>query len=216
MIKSLKKTVWKILNKLRIGAPIQLMLTGGLLDDGWFNSFNTKQAIDKDKKPIPWCSYPFIKFIEPRLKKDFSVFEFGSGNSTLWYAERVGKILSVENDKGWFDLVSKKVPENAKIIFQMLEYNGEYCKKALAANNKFDVIIIDGRDRVNCIKHSIGALKEQGVLIFDNSNLPQYSDGISYLISNGFRKLDFIGLSPVTPHNNCTSIFYRPNNCLGI
>jgi hypothetical protein len=216
MIKIIKKIIWKILIKLRIGGPIQLMLTGGLLDDGWFNSFNTKQAIDKNSNPIPWCTYSFIKFIEPRLKKHFDVFEFGSGNSTIWYAARVGEIFSIENNSEWYGMISKKVPSNVNIIFQPLEYNGEYCRKALMSNKKFTIIIIDGRDRVNCVKNSIQALKEDGVIIFDNSNLHQYSEGISYLISNGFKKIDFIGLSPVTPHNNCTSVFYRTINCLGI
>jgi hypothetical protein len=216
MIRAIKKIIWKILIKLRIGGPIQLMLTGGLLHDGWFNSFNTKRAVDRINNPIPWCTYPFLKFIEPRLKKDFSVFEFGSGNSTLWYAARVGQILSVEDNRDWLEMVSKKVPENAKLIYQTLKYDGEYCRQASELGNKFDIIIIDGRDRVNCVKNSIQALAEDGVIIFDNSDLPQYSDGIIFLISKGFKKIDFIGLSPVTPHNNCTSVFYRTLNCLGI
>lgn len=216
MIKSIKKIIWKILIKLRIGGPIQLMLTGGLLDDGWFNSFNTKQAIDKNSNPIPWCTYSFIKFIEPRLKKEFTVFEFGSGNSTLWYAERVELIISIENNKNWYEVISKKVHGNVTVIYQPLEYNGEYCRKALMSNKKFTIIIIDGRDRINCAKNSISALTVDGIIIFDNSNLPQYSDGINFLMSVGFKKIDFIGLSPVTPHNNCTSIFYRELNCLNI
>ena len=216
MIKEIKKIIWNILIKLKIGGPIQLMLKSGLVDDGWFNSFNTKQAIDKNKKPIPWCTYPFIKFIEPRLKKDFSVFEYGSGNSTLWYAERVGEILSIEDNKEWYELNSKRIPNNAKILFHSLQYNGEYSGAASGSNKKFDIIIIDGRDRVNCTKKSLEALKENGVIIFDNSDLPQYSDGINFLIDLGFNKIDFLGLSPVTPHNNCTSIFYKANNCLGI
>lgn len=216
MIKVIKKTIWRILIKLRIGGAIQLMLAGGLLDDGWFNSFNTKQSVDKNNKPIPWCTYSFIKFIEPRLRKDFSVFEYGSGNSTLWYSDRVRKIDAVENDKTWYDRILSKTPSNVSIRFQELDYNGDYCKSALKLNEKFNLIIIDGRDRVNCVTNSLGALTEDGVIIFDNSNLESYKEGINFLITNGFKKLDFIGLSPVTPHNNYTSIFYRDKNCLYI
>lgn len=80
MIRRIKNIVWKLLVKLNLGGAIQLMLTGGLLEDGWFKSFNTKQSVDINNSHIPWCTYSFIKFIEPRLKKDFTVFEFGSGN----------------------------------------------------------------------------------------------------------------------------------------
>ena len=45
------------------------------------------------------------------------------------------------------------------------------------------------------------------VIIFKNTGLLQYADGIDYLISKGFKKTDFLGLSPVTPHNNYVSVF---------
>lgn len=79
-----------------------------------------------------------------------------------------------------------------------------------------NLTVIDGRDRINCIKCSVDSLAEDGVIIFDNSDLPKYQEGINYLIDIGFKKIDFIGISPVTPHNNCTSVFYRYNNCLNI
>ncbi len=216
MIRKLKNLIWKVLIRLKLGGAIQLMLASGLLDDGWFNSFNSKQSIDKNGEPIPWCTYPFIKFTEPRLSRDFSVFEFGSGNSTLWYAKRVKNIIAVENDKEWFNIISSNLPSNAQIIFKKLDYDGEYCRTVLDHSVRFNLIIIDGRDRVNCVKNSINRLTENGVIIFDNSDLPQYKEGVNFLIANGFKKLDFIGLSPVTPHNNCTSVFYKQLNCLGI
>lgn len=216
MIRKIKNLIWKLLVKLKLGGAIQLMLTGGLLEDGWFNSFNTKQSIDKNNKPIPWCTYPFIKFIEPRIHKNLTVFEFGSGNSTLWYAERVKNIVSVENDKDWFEVISSKLPENAQIIYQKLDYGGEYCRTAINSDLKYNIIIIDGRDRVNCVKQSIKCLTENGIIVFDNSDLQQYQEGVNFLIEKGFKKIDFIGLSPVTPHNNCTSVFYKSNNCLEI
>ena len=107
MIIKIKQIIWNILIKLKIGGAVQLFLASGLLEDGWFESFNTKRSINKIGNPIPWCTYSFIKFIEPRLKKDFKVFEYGSGNSTLWYAKRVAEITSVENDFGWYNSVSQ-------------------------------------------------------------------------------------------------------------
>ncbi|HAY39752.1 MAG TPA: FkbM family methyltransferase, partial [Desulfobacteraceae bacterium] len=80
----------------------------------------------------------------------------------------------------------------------------------------FNIIVIDGRDRVNCAKNSLKALKGDGVIIWDNSEREYYQEGYSYLIQNGFRRLDFEGLGPIGIREWCTSIFYRDNNCFEI
>ena len=201
---------------INLGGCVQLMLKSQLLEDGWFKSFNTKRSIDRAGKPIPWNTYPYIKFIEPRLKKNFEVFEFGSGNSTLWYSGRVQNIISVENDKTWFEMISKKTPSNSEVVYCSLEPAGEYSKEVTRRDKKYHIIIIDGRDRVNCIRHSIPFLTEDGVIVFDNSNLSIYNEGIKLLKEKGFKRIDFIGMSPVTAHSNYTSIFYKPGNCLDI
>ena len=216
MIRKLKNIIWKILTKLKIGGTIQLLLASGLKDDGWFESFNTKKSIDKNGNPIPWCTYPFIKFIEPRLKKDFTVFEYGSGNSTIWYAKRVKEIISVENDEAWFKVVSKLLPANAKLIYIKSDIDGEYCRSIVKQNSKFNIIIIDGRDRINSIKFSVNQLTDDGIIVFDNSQIEKYKEGLNLLNSMNFKKIDFIGPLPIVSHNNQTSIFYRNNNCLNI
>lgn len=216
MIRKIKDFIWKILISLGIGGPIQLMLNGALIEDGWYKSYNTKKSVDKNGNPLPWCTYPFIKFIEPRLKKSFRVFEFGAGNSTLWYAERVGRIKSVEHDKEWIDYIARNIPNNVEIVHKVLSVDGDYSKEVKNGGEKYDVIVIDGRDRNSCVKNSIKYLTEEGVIIFDNSNLSIYKSSVDLLISNGFKKINFIGMSPVTSHNNCTSIFYKTNNCLAI
>ncbi len=212
----MRKFIWKVLNKLHIASVVQLVLKSGLKEDGWFKSYYTKQSIDYFGKPIPWCTYPFIKFIAPRLNKNLEVFEYGCGNSTLWYSEKVKNITSVEHNHTWYELISKKLPENAKVIYQELEYGGNYSKTVQEENKEYHIVIIDGRDRVNCAKNAVEALTDDGIIVFDNTDRKEYLSGIDYLLAYGFKKLDFYGLSPVTAHNNLTSIFYRTNNCLGI
>ena len=58
---------------------------------------------------------------------------------------------------------------------------------------QYDVVIIDGRDRVNCIKQSIKALSTEGVVLLDDSHREKYKEGIDYVKNNGFRSLDFEG-----------------------
>ena len=116
MIRQIRNLGWGILRLINIGSPVQLMLDSWLREYGWFKIFNAKESINKQGEPIPWYTYSSIKFIEPRLNKHFEVFEFGCGNSTFWYAERVKSIISVLHNRSWFRTISKQIPKNAFCI----------------------------------------------------------------------------------------------------
>ena len=190
--------------------------SGYLLDNGWFQSFKNKTSVDKNGNPIPWVTYPFIDFIRERLNKEIDIFEFGSGNSTLFYATKVKSLTTVEHDKQWFDKISKIIPENVEIIFQEADTDGNYCRCIKNTNKRFDIIIDDALDRVNCIYNSLDSLSEKGIMILDDSERKEYKDGVNFLIKNNFKRLDFWGIAPEILFKKCTSVFYKKNNCLGI
>lgn len=189
---------------------------GYLAEIGWFNSFDTRSPVDEGGNPIPWVTYSFIDFIKGRLNHQHTIFEFGSGNSTYFYAKYAGIVVSVEHDREWFDKILKTKPENAELIYCELVRDGDYCRVPLKLEEKFDIIIVDGRDRVNCCKQSLNALSEKGVVVLDDSERGSYKEGIDFLISKGFKHLSFSGISPGLFYRKSTSIFYRTDNCLGI
>lgn len=201
---------------MRLAGVIQLSYKGILDELGWYKSFNKRQSVDRKGNPIPWCTYSFIHFISDRLHKDLSVFEYGSGNSTLWYADKVKEITAVEHDSAWYSKISKLLPSNAQIIHKNLDINGEYARTAASLNKNFDIIVIDGRDRNNCIYHSLPALSEKGIFVFDNTQRENYTESQEFLKTKGFNRIDFRGLCPAVAHINTTTIFYRQENCLGI
>ncbi|MBD1394160.1 O-methyltransferase [Mucilaginibacter glaciei] len=191
----------------------------GYLDDiGWFKAFDSKSPVDRDGNPIPWVTYSFIDFIKDRLNKAHTVFEFGSGNSTYFYAKYAGVVVSVEHDKEWFDKIeqSGKKPENSELIYTELVRGGDYCQMPGKLQEKFDIIIVDGRDRVNCCKQAVDALSETGVVVLDDSERADYKEGVDFLVAKGFKHLPFSGISPGLFYRKSTSVFYKPANCLGI
>jgi len=191
--------------------------TGGYLHDiGWTNSIATGDIVDLANKPLPWVTYPFIAFIDDRLRKDFEIFEFGSGNSTLYYAARVRSVTSVENDRFWFEKINNSMPANVNLFYCELIYGGAYCKYALSTNKEYDIVVVDGRDRVNSCLNSIVALKPGGVIILDDSERKEYGPAHIFFSRNGFKKIDFWGIAPAVNYLKCTTIFYRNDNCLGI
>jgi len=186
------------------------------VDYGWFRSFKEKKSIDKNGDPIPWMTYPFIRYIESNLDKDVNVFEYGCGNSTLWWASRSRKVVACEHDRTWCEEIENQAPSNVSLYCVPLSPEGEYSKFIVNYKREFDIIVIDGRDRVACVKNTLEALTEKGVIIWDNSDRSEYDKGYRFLLNNGFRRLDFFGMGSINTYEWCTSVFYKPSNILGI
>lgn len=98
----------------RLKALLSFGHKGYLNSIGWFIAFDEKQAVDANGEPLPWVTYSFIDFIRDRITKKLNIFEYGSGSSTAFYAKRAASVTSVEHDKDWFDLVSKKIRQTPK------------------------------------------------------------------------------------------------------
>jgi hypothetical protein len=210
----LKKQIWKILRKLGLGMLVlQFHPNSILVKEGWFRSFQSGKAINLAGEPIPWCTYPYIHFIEPRLRADFRVFEYGAGNSTLWFAKRVKEVVSVESDERWFSMIFDNIPPNVRLIFRNL--NNGYVDE-IEHHGLFDIIVIDGGKRVECMEFAWKALKSEGIIVWDNSDRDDFLAGIKFLRMHGFRELAFFGMTPIFFYRSKTSIIYRELNCLGI
>lgn len=198
-------------------AALNLINSGFLYEKGWWLSWEKKEPVDKNTMPLPWVTYSFIDFIEKRLNKNMVMFEYGSGNSTLYYSSFVKEVHTVEHDRQWFEKILQVKPNNTHIKNIDLIYGGEYSRASLINNVKYDIVIVDGRDRVNSMVNSIDSIGDSGVIVLDDSERDTYKEGIKNLLDNRFKQLDFWGISPgFISYNKCTSIFYRDNNVLGI
>ena len=74
------------------------------------------------------------------------------------------------------------------------------------ANSSFDIIVIDGRERLPCLLHAVDKLKNDGILVFDDSARPRYKECFNILEGWYFKQFDF-GLKQ-------TTIFARNKNSL--
>jgi hypothetical protein len=211
-----KQPAIEILKFLDLYSLFSLRRQGPLFEDGWFRSNREQSSIDASGEPLPWITYPAIEFIKRRVKPEMSIFEYGSGGSTRWWANLVSHVVSVEHDRQWFDRLSAVKCPNIQLFQIDLVCGGEYSKKIANYKNRFDIVVVDGEDRVNCIRNCLGALTESGVVIVDNSDRSQYAEGVAYLSEHGFRKIEFIGFCPIVNFKSETSIFYRSKNIFGI
>lgn len=193
------------------------LLASYFRQEGWINSLRQMLPVDAIGNAIPWWTYSSIHFLEKRIKSDFLVFEYGSGNSTLWFSQRVSKIISTEHDHAWYDSIKKKFDLVPQIEYlHREESDRKYSMEILNYVDQFDIIVIDGVDRVACAMNALQALKNDGVIIWDNTDRSIYQEGFDFLESKGFKRIDFWGLGPINSYASCTSVLYRQNNCLKI
>lgn len=183
---------------------------------GWFESYYLGVSVDSQKQEIPWFTYSAVHFLKSTVTKRMRVFEYGSGNSTFWWSRLVLSVVSCEHNKSWYDRIKGIVPSNVEYLYVELNSSHDYAKSILNYKCEFDIVVIDGRDRVSCAKNCLTTLRQDGVIIWDNSDRAIYQDGYSFLLKNGFKQLEFCGLGPVNLHDSCTSVFYRSDNCLGL
>jgi len=161
-------------------------------------------------------NFPTFRFLEKRLTQDLNLFEYGSGYSTSFYAGKVRTVTSVEHDEKWLHMVKQQVPDNVKLIFKESDIDGDYCRAIVSTGDQYDVVIVDGRDRVNCLKQSISALSSRGVILLDDSHRDKYQEGIDFVKENGFKALNMEGLKARGFSIERTTIFYREGNCLEV
>lgn len=172
---------------------------------GWRHSFIEGRPLDAEGKPIPWYTYPAIEFIRSLILDDCRVFEYGSGNSSAFWASRVSEVTAVENDPQWANEVRSMNIANLTVITS--EDKSTYTQAPLSTAKKFDIVIIDGRYRKDCAEVATNVISNEGMIIFDNADW--YPDACEFIRSRGWFQVDFSGLGPINPYAWTTSIFIK-------
>lgn len=186
-----------------------------LATSGWLKSYVSRKPLDADGSPVPWMNYAAIDLLKKRLNGSLDLFEWGSGYSTLFFAERVASVTSIEYDAGWYGIIRERAPENARIVHQDYRQDG-YVGALAASARKYHVIVVDGRERVACFSACFDHLHDDGVIILDDASRDRYQQAFQLAENQGFRHIDFIGLKPRSHRTHQTTLFYKPGNCLGI
>jgi tRNA A58 N-methylase Trm61 len=148
---------------------------------------------------LPWITdgaTDFIdNFINERTRQGLEtrVFEFGSGNSTLYFLAKGCSVVSVEHDFEW----AEKVVITAEAFGykeKLTLYKSErpYCQ--LYQDSAFNITVIDGRDRVQCLKHVLDSIvnKDQ-IIVFDNTERLDYTykDAVDLIKKYDLRAIHF-------------------------
>ncbi len=180
--------------------PLQIEILNLL---GQERSIIEQQSIDKDGNPIPWFTYPAIEYLSQLDLSEYSILEWGCGNSTKFFARRCHSIISMEHNKEWYDRIEGELPANSKL---MLVPEADYPEAPLNLSQQFDLIIVDGIKRHECLLTAIQLIKPTGFILFDNSD--RNPDYCAELRAKGFLEIDFHGFGPQVQFTTTTSLFF--------
>lgn len=74
-----------------------------------------KRNAEPGRSPIadaqPWICFGAIDFLEQKANAQMTLFEYGSGGSTLFWALRVAKVYSIEHDEDWYQQMLKELAD---------------------------------------------------------------------------------------------------------
>ncbi len=122
---------------------------------------------------MPWLTPEANRLLDALIQPRHHVLEFGSGKSTLYFAERAAQVVSVEHQPTWADRVeawlkSKNLSSKVSLIRCLPGQTAEI--PFTRPKQQYDFILVDGVDRLNCANNSLPYLKPGGWLILDNIN----------------------------------------------
>jgi len=199
-----------------------------LYKKSWINSARNGFTVDENNLPIPWYVFEAIEFLKNNLNKNHIIFEFGCGASTLFFSSKVKKVISLESNRQWFEIVTSSLKNSGDFLLEKNYFSNANCEIFLMEdaldrdeyqnfaqnysqknNIKFDFLIVDSLKRFECVKNSFEAIKTDGYLILDDSERPNYQKIYDFLHKNNFYYQDFIGIAPAQLRVKKTTFFRR-------
>lgn len=131
---------------------------------------------------LPWWSFAAIREAD-RLFPGKRIFEWGSGGSTLRYAQSGAQITAIEDDDAWMAAVQQALQQAGVADHVTIKYvpfnfdqpaqfaSSAYCQ-ALSDDN-WDVVIIDGQDktfreRITCFRPAESLMRPGSIILVDD------------------------------------------------
>lgn len=172
---------------------------------GQFGTIRKWSCINSEGEKIPWYTYPAIEYLNNIDFSQKTVFEYGSGNSSAYWARKAKVVFSVEDNLDWYKKINETLASNQHIVY--CDNEGAYLNAINEVSDKIDVFIIDGVFREKCAKVIKNHMTDNSIIILDNSDW--YKETSKYLREYlDLIEVDFHGFGPINNYTWTTSIFF--------
>ena len=115
---------------------------------------------------IPIINYDAIVIFKNIAKIKPSVLEYGSGFSSIWWSKRANKIVTVESDKFWYQKIRSKLDDLNKADIHISYVTAMEKYVSVGKNQLFDLIIIDGLYRGQCLEYALKHNTHKDTIIY--------------------------------------------------
>jgi hypothetical protein len=174
-------------------------------DLGYFRSVKSREPRDEENREVPWFTYPALECVDQWDLSEKRIFEFGTGHSTIYWSHHAAKVVGVENDPQWAERIRSRIGDNTTLLVE--PDRDRYSQRLMEQDENFDVIVIDGISRFQCVAPAIERLNYGGVIILDNADWHEQS--AAALRVSGLLQVDMTGLGPINPYTWTTSFFFH-------
>jgi predicted O-methyltransferase YrrM len=151
---------------------------GNLLDLGGF-AYVPLTAVEQVARmafgymPVaPKISRRAARLLDRLIRPSWTVVEFGSGMSTVWFAERAGAVISIETVAGWrdrvLDLLAERGLTNVRLHLRDGQGDG-YADLSMLDDGTVDFALVDGEvHRADAMRAAIRKVRAGGYIYLDN------------------------------------------------
>jgi predicted O-methyltransferase YrrM len=139
-------------------------------------------AHERRHPEAPWLTAAAVALLERSLEPAAVGFEWGSGRSTVWFAKRVSRLVSIEHDPNWYAEVTRRLAQQgllSKVSYYRFTVDdfADSAQPYVAAiaghqDDQLDFCLIDGvaELRGQCALACLPKLRSGGLAIIDNAN----------------------------------------------
>jgi len=147
---------------------------------------NEWQHIDpRNGLVMPWYTKPALDEISTWQLKDKTIFEYGLGASTLWWANKASLVYGVDMNEEYMSAVRTSLVQLNTFYKTRLHFTTNikeyiytskwYFDLSIRNHKGYDILIVDDAVRDECILYVLRQklIKPGGKLIVDNWNQPE-------------------------------------------
>ena len=155
----------------------------------------------------PWMIPAAITRLDRLIHPSWTVLEFGAGRSTTWYAQRAGKVTSVEDSPKWLEVVRHRLAEKAigNCELRLLDVEEYPVFADRFDDGSLELVVVDSSerepgDRLHCVAAAMAKVRPGYYLVLDDSDRPDYRDADRIL--SGWPVERFIGVKSFPSRRN--------------
>jgi protein-L-isoaspartate O-methyltransferase len=125
------------------------------------------------RQRVPWLGYRAVERMGELVQPEWSVLEFGSGMSTLFFARRCRRVVSIESDPAWYRRMLEIFAElGITNVDLRLRDRAAYTSHPDLPDGSFDLVVVDGIIRDRTMPVAVRKARPGGYVFMDNSDVP--------------------------------------------